>query len=104
MQNERTDIFPDGVITGVSGGSPPEQTARERLETAKHHYLVQTATMTPEQKQQRRVAEYLAEKVISVLPPPAQIEARTKFYEEQIRQAIQADEPVIRDNGFYFDR
>lgn len=70
---------------GKEAALPPE----ERLQLAKHRYLMQGTTLTVSEKQMRAVLEHAMENLIHGLPPQVQMQARTNFYESQIQQQAQ---------------
>lgn len=70
---------------GKEAALPPE----ERLQLAKHRYLMQGTTLTASEKQMRAVLEHAMENLIHGLPPQVQMQARTNFYESQIQQQAQ---------------
>ena len=82
----------------------PQETVAERLETAKERYLVQSATMTPRELQERRVQEHLLEKIVAGLPPAFQDHARANFYEQQVKQASNQPEPAPSQDELSFER
>ncbi|UOO76512.1 hypothetical protein LVJ85_10950 [Neisseria sp. Dent CA1/247] len=68
--------------TAFSNGGT-KQSTQGSLNVLKHLYLMQTATLSPEDKQHRTVLEHALEKTISGLPADVQLQARINFYRSQ---------------------
>lgn len=60
-----------------------------RLQRAKDSYHIQNHLLTTPERQMRQVREYGMEKMIAGLPEELKTEARTNFYENEIKAAIQ---------------
>lgn len=70
------------------------------LKLARHQYLMQTATLSAEDKQHRTVLEHAMEKTVSGLPADIQAQARINFYRSQIRHiAEKYDISAEHDTG-----
>ena len=83
---------------------PARQPADERLQSAKERYLMQSATMTPRELQERRVQEHMLEKVVSGLLPEFQDHARANFYEQQVKQVANRHETAPPQSELSFER
>ena len=70
---------------------PARQPADERLQSAKERYLMQSATMTPRELQERRVQEF-------------QDHARANFYEQQVKQVANRHETAPPQSELSFER
>ena len=87
-ENVQTASFNGG--SGLGGG----------LKLALHQYLMQTATLSAEDKQHRTVLEHAMEKTVSGLPADIQAQARINFYRSQIRHiAEKYDISAEHDTG-----
>ena len=83
---------------------PARQPADERLQSAKERYLMQSATMTPRELQERRVQEHMLEKVVSGLLPEFQNHARANFYEQPVKQVANRHETAPPQSELSFER
>ncbi|PSJ80655.1 hypothetical protein C7N83_05075 [Neisseria iguanae] len=86
-------------------------TAKQNQDELKHAlikglYDKQTETLTPKEQQQRKLLEQTLETAVQGLSPEYQQAARTRFYEDQIKQVAQAQnqKPAPEQSELFFGR
>ncbi|QEY25793.1 ArdC family protein [Neisseria zalophi] len=72
--------------TAFSNDVSAKQSPQGSLNALKHLYMMQTATLSPADKQHRTVLEYAMEKTISGLPKDVQQQAWINFYRSQLHE------------------